>query len=69
MIMRYAGLGTKDDCAGEDQQQFTLPDQSLCVSRGFEGSQSRQAVKYLTELGTKNDCCRGTAAILQSVNL
>jgi hypothetical protein len=28
MIMDPAGLGTKNDCAGEDQQQFTRPDQT-----------------------------------------
>jgi hypothetical protein len=25
MVMSPAGLATKDDCAGEGQQQFTLP--------------------------------------------
>jgi hypothetical protein len=26
MVVSPAGLETKDDCAGEDQQQFTRPD-------------------------------------------
>jgi hypothetical protein len=25
MVMSPVGLGTKNDCAGEDQQQFTRP--------------------------------------------
>jgi hypothetical protein len=25
VVMSPSGLGTKDDCAGEDQQQFTKP--------------------------------------------
>jgi hypothetical protein len=28
MVMSLVGLGNKNDCAGEDQQQFTLPTDS-----------------------------------------
>jgi hypothetical protein len=56
------GLETKDDCAGEDQQQFIRLDWTVKLELS-EGPKSRQVVKYGTEfLGTRNEeslCWRG----------
>jgi hypothetical protein len=35
MVMSPAGLGTKSKCAGEDQQQFTRPDQTKSVFKAL----------------------------------
>jgi hypothetical protein len=36
--MSPAGLGTKNDCIGEDQQQFTSPtDSELRIGKDVEG--------------------------------
>jgi hypothetical protein len=38
MVMSPAGIGTKDDCAGEDQRQFTRPTLGGCLLAGERGT-------------------------------
>jgi hypothetical protein len=66
---------TRDDFAGEGQQQFNLPTGIVIHSnswRRFEGSQSRQRLKYGQESrGSRNQewlNWRGPAATWQSVS-
>jgi hypothetical protein len=65
MVMSPAGLGTKNDCAGEGQQQ--LPDKPLHCFEWSEDIQNRQILKYGYESrGTQNQeilCWRGPAGI------
>jgi hypothetical protein len=35
VVMNPVGLGTKNDCAGEGQQQFTPPDPSVAKSENI----------------------------------
>jgi hypothetical protein len=58
MVMSSAGLGTKIECAGEGQEQFTRPT-NWPVVHVLHDAQNRETVKYVMSpagLGIKNDC-------------
>jgi hypothetical protein len=61
-VMSPAGLGTKNDCAGEDHQGFTRP-----TEMQLQDFQSGETVKYGHDSrGTRDQerlCWRGPAAI------
>jgi hypothetical protein len=66
------GLGTKNHCAGEDQQQLSRTSVSqLRAQKWSEEIQIRQVVKYdeSSETHDKDSLCwRGPAAIYRSVS-
>jgi hypothetical protein len=49
VVVSPAELGTKNDCAGEDYQQFTLPDPNESVSRYIVSSLYLATISEQTE--------------------
>jgi hypothetical protein len=64
MVISPAGPGTKNDCAGKGQQQFTQLTEQESERLSLLDSQSHEKnmVMSLTGPRTKNDCWEGLAA-------